>query len=121
VHELSIAQSLIELACEAAQQAGAERVGKLSVRIGVLSGVVRESLLFSFELAAEDTACAGAMLDIEDVPLTVMCPQCQAPQTLTDPWRFVCPDCGTPTAEILTGRELELVSLEIEPNVAAYP
>ena len=121
VHELSIAQSLIEAACEAAEQAGAARVLRLSTRIGVLAGVVKEALQFSFELAAENTACAGARLEIEDVPLSVMCPRCEVPRTLETQWRFVCPECGTPTAEILSGRELELVSVEIEPHVAPHP
>ncbi len=113
MHELSIAQSLIALACETAQREGAVRVIRLSVRVGALSGVVKESLLLSFNLAAEDTACAGAVLAIEDVPLTVMCPHCQAQQTLPSIYQFSCPTCGTPTPEVLTGRELDLVSIEV--------
>jgi hydrogenase nickel incorporation protein HypA/HybF len=113
MHELSIAQSLIELACEAAEREGAARVVKLSVRIGALSGVVKEALVFSFDLAAEDTACGGAVLAIEDVPLTVMCPRCHSPQTLPRIYQFSCPACGTPTPEVLTGRELDLVSIEV--------
>jgi hydrogenase nickel incorporation protein HypA/HybF len=113
MHELSIAQSLIDLACETAAREGAVRVVKLSLRIGALSGVVKESLLFSFDLAAEDTACAGAVLAIEDVPVTVMCPRCQVSQTLPSIYQFSCPICGTPTPEVLTGRELDLVSIEV--------
>ena len=55
MHELSIAQSLIDVACEAAEREGANRVTRLTARIGVLSGVVKECLLFSFGLAAEGT------------------------------------------------------------------
>jgi hydrogenase nickel incorporation protein HypA/HybF len=113
VHELSIAQSLIELACEAARDEGALQVVKLSVRIGSLSGVVKESLIFYVNLAAEDTACAGAVLAIEEVPLTVMCPSCLEAQTLVNFYEFRCPACGTPAPEVLTGRELDLVSIEV--------
>jgi hydrogenase nickel incorporation protein HypA/HybF len=120
VHELSVAQGLIELACEAAAKEGADRVTKLSARIGVLSGIVKECLLFSFDLAAEDTPCAGAVLDIDEVALTVMCPQCKTPQTLTDLYRFRCPVCASPTSEILTGRELDLVSVEVSGHAAAH-
>ena len=60
MHELSIAQSLIELACEAALREGGDRIERLNLRIGQLSGVVREALEFSFALAAEGTACEGA-------------------------------------------------------------
>lgn len=121
MHELSIAQSLIDTACEEAQRAGASRVCRISLRIGALAGVVKEALQFSFELAAEGTLCEGAELDIEDVALTVMCPACNAPRTLPQAWHFSCPDCGAPASEILTGRELDLVSLEIEQHAPAHP
>ena len=114
MHELSIAQSLIELACEAAAQDGCERVTRLFIRLGALSGVVKEALQFSFELAAEETACAGATLEIEDVPITVFCSTCKERKTLSDDYLFCCPTCGLPTPEILTGRELELVSVEVD-------
>ncbi|MFV2068784.1 MAG: hydrogenase maturation nickel metallochaperone HypA [Pirellulales bacterium] len=113
MHELSIAHSMIELACETAQQHGAERVVKLRVRIGRLAGVVEDALRFSFGLAAEQTACQGAALEIEDVPVTVLCPDCGEPKVLAEIYRFRCPTCGTPTPKILGGQELELVSVEV--------
>jgi len=85
----------------------------------LLSGVVKEALQFSFEIAAEETPCEGALLDIEEVPLTVMCPACVEPRTLPNTYHFFCPVCGTPTPEILTGRELDLVSIEIESHATA--
>lgn len=113
MHELSVAQSLIDQACEAAAREGSARVLRLSLKVGVLSGIVKEALLFSFELAAEGTACQGAALDIEEVPLSVFCPRCEAPRTLADCCHFICPTCGTPAPRILAGRELDLVSIEI--------
>jgi hydrogenase nickel incorporation protein HypA/HybF len=113
VHELSIAQYLIESACDAAAAESAQRVTRLSVRIGAMSGVVHEALQFSFSLAAEGTLCDGALLEIEDVPVTVHCPNCDRSQTLADCWSLVCPTCGTSTPQLLTGRELDLVSIEI--------
>jgi hydrogenase nickel incorporation protein HypA/HybF len=86
----------------------------LAARIGVLSGVAREALRFSFNLAAEGTNCQGAVLDIEEVAISVFCPNCQLPQQLVDCWHFICPVCGSPTPDLLTGRELDLVSIEIE-------
>jgi hydrogenase nickel incorporation protein HypA/HybF len=119
VHELSIAQSLIEAACEAAAREGNLSVARLRLRIGLLSGVVSEALLFSFELAAEGTLCAGAVFDIESVPVSVFCDRCREPKTLAESFHFICPTCGAPTAAVLTGRELELVSLELAGHAAA--
>ncbi|HVA49960.1 MAG TPA: hydrogenase maturation nickel metallochaperone HypA [Pirellulales bacterium] len=120
MHELSIAQCLVDAACEAAEREDARRVTRLVARIGVLSGVVKEALRFSFDLAAEGTACEGAALEIEDVPVSVLCPRCDAPRELPDCWHFVCPACGTPTPDVVTGRELELVSVEIETHAATH-
>ena len=113
MHELSIAVSLVEAACEKAAELGGVRVETLNVRLGALSGVVREALEFSFDLAAEGTAIAGARLVIEEVPVTVRCPRCAVERQLASIQHFHCPVCGTPTPEVVAGRELELASLEV--------
>lgn len=122
MHELSIAHSLVEIADKAACEAGATQVTTVHLRLGVLSGVVKEALLFSFEIAAQGTRLAGATLAIEAVPLVVFCPQCQAEVTLPTVQRFRCPQCDTPTDTIIQGKELELVSIELvedEPTTTA--
>jgi hydrogenase nickel incorporation protein HypA/HybF len=113
MHELSIAVSLVDAACEKAAELGGVRVEALNVRLGALSGVVREALEFSFELAAQGTAIAGARLAIEEVPVTVHCPLCARDRQLPGIQHFRCPVCGTPTPEVVGGRELELATLEV--------
>jgi len=113
MHELSIALSLVDAACEKAAELGGVRVEALHVRLGVLSGVVREALEFSFDLATADSAIAGARLTIEEVPLTVWCPICGQNRRLESIQHFHCPVCGTPTSQVVSGRELELTSLEV--------
>jgi hydrogenase nickel incorporation protein HypA/HybF len=120
VHELSIARYLVDAACDAASREGSAQVTRLVARVGRLSGVVKEALRFSFDLAAEGTACEGAALDIEEVSVSVLCPRCDAPRELPNDWRFACPTCGTPTPNVLTGRELELVSVEITADAAPH-
>jgi hydrogenase nickel incorporation protein HypA/HybF len=85
------------------------------VRLGTLSGVVRDALLFSFDVAAEGTPIAGARLEIADVPLTVLCPRCGVERELPAP-PLVCPVCRTPTPEVLRGKDLELFALEVREN-----
>jgi len=113
MHELSIAMSLIEAACEEAEAQGDVRVEALHLRLGALSGVVREALEFSFDLAAAGTAIEGARLQIEEIPVTVYCPRCCEERQLPSLQHFRCPVCDTPTPEVLRGRELELRALEI--------
>ncbi len=112
MHELSIAMSLIEVAAEEAERLEV-RVDALHLRLGPLSGVVKEALLFSFDLAAEGTAVAGARLEIEEVPVVVFCPACQEEKTLPSLQSFHCPVCDTPTPDVVRGRELELATMEV--------
>lgn len=118
MHELSIAHSLVDLAGDAAARAGVERVSVVHLRLGALAGVVRDALEFSFEVASVGTPLAGARLAIEAVPVRVFCPRCEAEAELADVQQFRCPRCGTPTAQVLAGRELELVALEYDEAAA---
>jgi hydrogenase nickel incorporation protein HypA/HybF len=112
MHELSIAVSLIDMAAEEAERLGVQ-VEVLHLRLGVLSGVVREALLFSFDLAAEGTSIEGARLEIEEIPVVVFCPACGEERPLPGIQSFLCPVCGTPTPEVIRGRELELATMEV--------
>lgn len=113
MHELSIAVSLIELAEEEAARRGAQQIRALHLRLGPLSGVVKEALLFSWEVARDETKLSGAELVIEEVPLIVWCESCREEQTLASMQEFCCPRCYKPTPEVISGRELELVAMEI--------
>jgi hydrogenase nickel incorporation protein HypA/HybF len=114
MHELSIALSLLDLVEEEAERRGC-RIVAVHLRLGPFSGVVREALLSAFELAREGTVMAESELVIEDVPVVVSCPLCAAKRTPVSAFELICPDCGTPTPEVVSGRELEVVALEIAP------
>jgi hydrogenase nickel incorporation protein HypA/HybF len=67
VHELSIAMSLVELACEEKEKRQLPRVQAVHLRLGLLSGVVREALVFSFDVASAGTSIEGAALRVEEM------------------------------------------------------
>ncbi len=112
MHELSIAVSIVDIAEKEAARRGA-CVEAVHLRLGPLSGVVKEALLSAYEMACENTPLAGSSLMVEDVPLVVYCPQCKQRRTLSS-MNFLCPECQTPTPEVLQGRELEMFALELE-------
>ena len=118
MHELSIALSMIEMAGEESQSRGGARVTALHLKLGPLSGVVKDALLFSYEIACQGTSLEGSELIIEDVPVVIYCSKCAAERTLESIQRFCCSICGTPSAEIVSGRELEIVALELESSEA---
>jgi hydrogenase nickel incorporation protein HypA/HybF len=113
MHELSIACNLVEIADSAARDAGAARVDVVHLRLGLFSGVVKEALLFSYDIATQGTLLENSRLEIEDVPLAVFCPVCMEEKVLSGVQLFQCPTCGTPTSDIRRGKEIEIVSVEI--------
>ena len=68
MHELSIAVNIVDIASEEAKRLSARRVDVVHLKVGALSGVAREALLFAWQLASDDTAVAGATLTIEETP-----------------------------------------------------
>lgn len=113
MHELSIAVSMIELAEEEAARRGGVHVSAIHLKLGPLSGVAREALLSSYELACEGTSMAGSKLVIEEMPIVVYCSKCDAHRRVKTPHWFSCPECGTPTPDVVQGKELEVSALEI--------
>jgi hydrogenase nickel incorporation protein HypA/HybF len=112
MHELSIAMGIVDVATEEAQRRNA-RVTAVHLKVGQLSGVVAEALSAAFELARESTPLAEAVLVIDEVPVAAYCPACAAERTVSFPY-LNCPVCGTPTPDVIRGRELEVTALEIE-------
>jgi hydrogenase nickel incorporation protein HypA/HybF len=115
VHELSIAMSIVELAQEESKRLGAERVEAVHLRVGALAGIVKDSLLFSYEMAAQDTELAGSRLVIEDVPGVVHCARCNAERPIESAQSCCCAECGTPALDVVSGRELQVTALEVWP------
>jgi hydrogenase nickel incorporation protein HypA/HybF len=114
VHELSIAMSIVELAQEESQRRGGLRITAVHLRLGLLAGVGRDALLFSYQAACENTSLAGSQLVVEEVPGLVYCRKCAARRPVRSWEWFVCSECGSPVSEIVQGKELEVVSLEVE-------
>jgi hydrogenase nickel incorporation protein HypA/HybF len=115
MHELSIAQNIVEVALEHLIEAPGSIVRSIRLKIGALSCVHRDSLMFSFELITAETPLQGAELIIDSVPVVVFCPTCQALRELPGIQRFVCPVCQTRTGDIRQGKELDIESIEVEP------
>jgi len=112
MHELSIAMGIVDAALEEAKQRGVT-VSAVHLRLGALSGVVKDALLFSYEVACQDTPLQGSRLVVEDVPVAIFCSECKEQRTLDSVQSFACPQCNTPTMNIVQGKELEVFALEV--------
>jgi hydrogenase nickel incorporation protein HypA/HybF len=113
MHELSIANSLVEIATQHATAAGAESVKSITLKIGALSCVHRSALEFSFDLVTRDTLLQGAQLVFIDLPVVIFCCACDQEVALPGIQRFRCPQCDTPSGDIRQGRELDIECIEI--------
>lgn len=113
MHELSIAISIVEIAEEEALKRNV-RVSAVHLKLGKLSGVVKDALLFSYGVASEGTSLQGSSLVIEEVPLEVFCDNCRVRRRIASPQRLQCPLCGAATPSVVQGTELEITSMEVE-------
>ncbi len=113
MHEMGIALQIIEIATASLPaDLGEARVVAVNLKIGKLAAVVPESLRFCFDVAVKDTPLAGAKLAIEEVPVVARCKDCNARRTIDEPV-FICKTCESGSLEILSGRELDIESIEV--------
>jgi hydrogenase nickel incorporation protein HypA/HybF len=118
MHELSIVQNIVEIAEDAVIDAGANRVEAVYVRVGALSGVVRDALEFAYDVATKGTLLEGSRLVVEELPIVLYCADCGAERVLDDVRVIRCPACGAATVNIVQGRELEIDSIEVTDDAA---
>ena len=111
-----MAQAIVESLGRHEALAGGVRVLAVTVRVGALSGVVPAALRFAWGPATAGTFAAGSRLELEEVPLAAWCPACEEERELPAFPRLVCPVCRAPTPEVLRGRELEILAMEIEES-----
>ncbi len=108
MHELSIAQSVVDAVVE---RAGDRRVLRVGLRVGRLSGVVPDALRFSFDLVTEGTLAEGAALEIEEPEGRATCRSCSSDFVLRD-LVLLC-ECGSADVEVVSGSELMVSSMEV--------
>jgi hydrogenase nickel incorporation protein HypA/HybF len=115
VHELSISSAIVHTALK---HADGRRITVVSLTVGALRQVVPESLDFYFAIVARGTLCEGARLEQTVIPARARCPGCGHEWKLEGLPQFRCPGCGAAPADIVSGDELEVESIELE-EVAA--
>jgi hydrogenase nickel incorporation protein HypA/HybF len=115
MHEMSITMSIVE---EITSKLGDARVVSVRLEIGRLSGVVVDSIRFCFDLATEGTTLAGARLVVDEPSGRARCLVCGT-EFAVDDYIVLCPACDSSTVDVLAGRELRIVSVEVSKECAA--
>lgn len=104
---------MVELALDEGKKVGAKKIGKISLVIGEMSGIVDESVNFYFGFISKGTIAEGATLEFKRVPMTARCRDCHNEFT-PDEFDWSCPKCKGSSLEIIAGDELRIESIEVE-------
>jgi hydrogenase nickel incorporation protein HypA/HybF len=87
-------------------------VERVNLKVGKLAAVVPQSLKFCFEIVSKDGPAEGAELHIEEIGVSARCNDCANLWEIDEP-AFLCPKCNSGSIEMLTGRELDIESIEL--------
>jgi hydrogenase nickel incorporation protein HypA/HybF len=120
VHELSVCQALLTQVAEIAGARGAQRVGKITIEVGPLSGIDATLLANAFAIARSGTCASQATLWVEARAVEIACLTCGA-RSRTLPNRLVCHTCGGYRTRIVAGDELRLRQVELHLPPQASP
>jgi len=114
MHEMGIAMQIVEIAIASvpADLKNAQ-VKRVNIKVGKLAAVVPESLQFCFQIAVRDTPLCDAELNIEEIPLRIRCTDCHVEWVAQEPV-FLCRKCNGKSVKMLSGRELDITSIEVE-------
>ncbi len=119
MHEFSLATGIVEIACDEARKAHADRVRRVTCRAGILRQIDATLLQQAFELAAENTPCAEAVLEVEVSPLHLACPGCGHRFSAFD-WDWECPKCHEDATCLEGGDELDVIGVTVEAPEEAH-
>jgi hydrogenase nickel incorporation protein HypA/HybF len=113
MHELSVTESVLEIACKHAEKAQATRVTDIHLVIGRLSSIVDDSVAFYWEVISKNTICENAKLHFRRIPAELICLEC-GHRYILDQELTPCPMCNSASVRVVSGDEFNLESIEIE-------
>ena len=112
MHELSIAEEIISIVRLYTSAETNSNVKAVRIKIGRLSNILPESLLFCFNASIEGTELEGTKLEMKFIPLTILCSGCGKTSKQED-YIFACPLCGSSDIKVLSGDELQIEEIEL--------
>ncbi|PWB76169.1 hydrogenase maturation nickel metallochaperone HypA [candidate division GN15 bacterium] len=112
MHELGIAQNIVDTVLLEMQNRKLPAVSAIALRIGALTDVDPEALVFGFEILSKDTVLRQARLNVERIPVRGVCESCGAPFEV-EGYVFVCPGCESRSIKLTSGTELDIAYLEV--------
>jgi len=113
MHELGVTESIATICLRHAQGNKANRIVKVNVKLGELTGIVDHYVAFYWDMVTKDTIAQGAELNFIKVPVVAHCSDCDEDFEVVE-YDLTCPKCGKADTELVSGREFLVESIEIE-------
>lgn len=115
MHEYSIVEGVLDSVIPAAEKAGADKLVCVRLRVGDMTEVVQESLDFMWGICCEQRGpmVEGCRLEVEYVYPRSACLKC-GHEFEHDRFHLKCPKCGSASTMLLSGRELEIASMDVD-------
>jgi hydrogenase nickel incorporation protein HypA/HybF len=113
MHELSVTESILEIALRHAQPARARKISDLYLVIGQLSSIIDDSVQFYWDFISKDTPAEGARLHFKRIPAEFRCQDCDQAFKLCS-GDLGCPNCSSRNVKITAGEEFYLEAIEVE-------
>ena len=112
MHEMSIAMNILTIACDEAQKTGAHSISRIDLDIGMLAGIMTDSLQFCYNSACKGTLAEGSTLTINEIPAKATCQTCEHTFEI-HAFMAMCPHCQGHKIDIVQGREMQLKSVRV--------
>lgn len=113
MHELSVTQSILNIALNSAEKAGAKKINKIKIAAGEMTGYVPQYVQEYFNIVSRDTIAEKAELEFIKVPASAHCLDCDKDTALYG-FKFVCEHCGSQHLKLIHGREFLVDSIDID-------
>jgi len=113
MHELTVTESILEIALRHAREQNARRITGLYLVIGEWSSVVDDSVQFYWDIISEGTIAKGATLHFRRVMAELVCQDCGQEYRPTSE-NMACPKCGGTNVKLKSGEEFFLEAIDVD-------
>ncbi len=121
MHEASIANELLSLAIKECKNNGYNRIESIKINVGRATGIMTDALLFAFNVLKEGSIADKAILIIEEIPVSGICKDCGNRFESNENYLiFECPNCGSFSTELVSGKELNITEMEVSDENQSY-
>ncbi|MBI5404106.1 MAG: hydrogenase maturation nickel metallochaperone HypA [Ignavibacteriae bacterium] len=112
MHELSVAQNIIDIVKENVPDTDYKHVNKILLEVGEFSGIVADSLLYCFDVIKSDTDFLNTKMEIKKIPFILFCNSCKT-ETTNNAGIRMCNICGGYDTKIISGIDMKIIEVEV--------